>query len=302
MNNPIRHLLTVPVRDDLRQRRRHGRRNSPWGTSSTNVSAERGSGVAPTETSYRTLVKAITWGLAALVACLVLTWAPLRMSVGLAWYTDGWQLGDQLALVQIIATLLAIGLATTFGVYAVEQLHVGRRSERAEEARDEQRRAEQREFERVRLHDVLTTLRHSIAHNREQLAEGKGLPKILADGRAPWEPQLDTATWDAVQADIVPLLHDPELAAALARHVDDIRSVAERVDRYFQFKLGGYQHVGNSGSTTDELKSYLLRRMAVLYCEAVDLDARVVAAIDKLIQGCGGDQALARALEPDGAN
>jgi hypothetical protein len=51
-------------------------------------------------------------------------------------------------------------------------------------------------------------LRHSLAHNRGQLSASQGLTKILTDGGAPWEPQLDRATWDAVQSDVVSLLHD----------------------------------------------------------------------------------------------
>jgi hypothetical protein len=86
-----------------------------------------------------------------------------------------------------------------------------RRSEQATEAGDEQRRREQREFEHVRLHEALSTLCHSLAHNRGQLSAGQGLTKILTDGRAPWKPQLDRATWDAVQSDVVSLLHDPDL-------------------------------------------------------------------------------------------
>jgi hypothetical protein len=70
---------------------------------------------------------------------------------------------------------------------------------------------------------------------------------------------------------------------ALAVHFDNIQSLAERVDRYFQFKLGGYQHAGSSGSTTDALKDYLLNRMAALDDEAADLDARVALAVASLV-------------------
>jgi hypothetical protein len=182
------------------------------------------------------LKRAVILGGGVVAFGVAVTYVVLRLVIGPEPYAGVWQITDQLSLAQLLATWLAIFLATTFGIYAVETLDLGRRTERAEQARERQRLAAQMAVDQARLHDALTALRSSLDHNRRQLGErGGGLPRIIVEGQAPWEPQLDAATWDAVQADVVSLLHDPTLAAKLARHFEEIRSLATRVDRYFQF-------------------------------------------------------------------
>src|SRR5215216_2241758 len=105
---------------------------------------------------------------------------------------------------------------------------------------------------------------------------------------APYEAQLDTATWPAVQADVTAHLKDPWLAARLALHNDHLKSLSSLVDRYLVMVNAPntettdavyFQRVGRPFSLM-ELAGYLVGRSEALRDASEERRLEVLAASD----------------------
>jgi hypothetical protein len=201
--------------------------------------------------------KAVLFGLAVAGCAGLLVLVSLHILAGPEWYSGHWALSDQLGFGQTVATFLAIWLAAALGWYAIQQYLLTIR------ARGEAELAEGR-----RLLEGLMALQHALEHNRTQF---EALDSMLMPGLSPWEHQLDTAVWDAVSLDILPRLHDPQLAADLAQHFAFVQQLGVLIER----RTGPEQN-----RNPDTLGTYIRSRMRELDSHAAQLQRRVEAALN----------------------
>lgn len=138
--------------------------------------------------------------------------------------------------------------------------------------------------EAQRLNRALQVLDAAMTRNAAALLALTRLDMLPA-GQFVLTTQLETTTWEAVQGDVTPFLHDPDLQARLAYHFALISQIMKLHDRYVDFMAGVASALANAPQTRRELTGSLGNLASRASSQVGELRPRLQAAIASSARG-----------------
>jgi hypothetical protein len=133
-------------------------------------------------------------------------------------------------------------------------------------SRAEKRAAKERTIESQTLYRrAILAIVAGLAHNEKKL---QALLDALANSNALFDLGLDVTVWDITKDQIVPLLHDPELARRIAFHFATLSTQSRLSNLYLDQFAGIAAALGGGEKTRDVLKAHLVVKAGLLLLES----------------------------------
>jgi hypothetical protein len=126
--------------------------------------------------------------------------------------------------------------------------------------------------QRARLRKGLQGLLAAFCHNRQRL---QVLIETLTHDKAPFDPALDTAAWEASREEIVPCLQSPDLQRRIAFHFSRLSSVSRLCSVYLDLAAGVASAIGGVENTRSALRNHLVATAEELLAQTRQLAQEV---------------------------
>jgi hypothetical protein len=121
-----------------------------------------------------------------------------------------------------------------------------------------------------RLDHALQVLISAMESNQSLLAE---YANVLSESKVSWRLNLDVSAWDAIKADIVAELTDPDLRRQLAFHFMKLNALRDLNQEYLGFAFGTNASMSGSEKVRESIKTNMKTMCEELQKHAVELVA-----------------------------
>lgn len=132
----------------------------------------------------------------------------------------------------------------------------------------------------VRVCNALRTISVTMSENLSELVKNKAFYEKRA---AQVMPRINATVWDAVKADILNHLHNPELKRDLANHFASLNQILQKNEKVFEFSISANESLVTRSQLPTRLRNNLLVELSELSGKLILETPTLIKSIDVLI-------------------